>query len=237
MLRNIDVNVWVAEQPQKYFGLEVGTRMTAIRLSEDKLLVISPIQTDDRMAAALNQIGTVSYIIAPNLYHHLYVDQFKQIYPQAQLWSPAALREKRPDLSIDKTFEHDYNLQMWDDVKALQVLGFKTLDMTGASDFNEWVFFHPDSKTLIITDLAYYFNESSSRIIKLITQLIGGYQKLRPSLLEKIASRERSHLKQSIQKILTWDFKRVIMAHGGMVDQEAKQQFQQGYEWFLGESL
>ncbi|AFY94341.1 hypothetical protein [Chamaesiphon minutus] len=32
MLREIDFNLWVVEKPFKYFGLEVGTRMTIGRL-------------------------------------------------------------------------------------------------------------------------------------------------------------------------------------------------------------
>ncbi|BAZ14066.1 hypothetical protein NIES4071_59060 [Calothrix sp. NIES-4071] len=45
MLREIDNNLWVAEQPFKYWGLEVGARMTVIRLISGELIVISPIQT------------------------------------------------------------------------------------------------------------------------------------------------------------------------------------------------
>ncbi|NER99662.1 MAG: DUF4336 domain-containing protein, partial [Symploca sp. SIO1B1] len=71
MLRNIDTNLWVAEQPLKYFGLEVGTRMTVIRFNPDKLLVISPINPEEKMIHQLEQLGTVNYIISPNLYHHL----------------------------------------------------------------------------------------------------------------------------------------------------------------------
>lgn len=70
MLRAIDADLWVAEQPLKYFGLEVGTRMTVIRLNDGKLMVISPICPEEKVIHQLNQLGKVSYIVAPNLYHH-----------------------------------------------------------------------------------------------------------------------------------------------------------------------
>jgi hypothetical protein len=47
MLREIDEGIWVAEQPLRYLGLSVGTRMTVVRLANRELAVISPIQASD----------------------------------------------------------------------------------------------------------------------------------------------------------------------------------------------
>lgn len=33
MLRALDRDLWVAEQPLRYFGLSIGTRMTVVRLA------------------------------------------------------------------------------------------------------------------------------------------------------------------------------------------------------------
>jgi hypothetical protein len=43
--------------------------------------------------------------------------------------------------------------------------------------------------------------------------------------------------KGNTTKVLNWDFKRVIMAHGSIVEIDAKRRFKEGYEWFLGKSL
>lgn len=85
MLREIDRNIWVAEQPLKYWGLEVGTRMTVIRLTNGELIVISPIKVDETTIHQINEIGDVTFIIVPNLYHHLFVSEFKAIYPKAKI--------------------------------------------------------------------------------------------------------------------------------------------------------
>ncbi|NES18455.1 MAG: DUF4336 domain-containing protein [Symploca sp. SIO3E6] len=237
MLKNIDTNLWVAEQPLKYFGLEVGTRMTVIRFNHNKLMVISPIYPEDKIIQQLAQLGTVNYIISPNLYHHLFIAPFKKIYPDAELWATSGLEQKRSDLPIDKIFNDECSLQFLEQVEVSPVIGFNTLDVTGYSPLNEWVFFHTESNTLIITDIAYYFDAFSSPIMQLVTKLFGGYQQLRPSFLEKIATPDKEQVKQSIQRILSWDFERVIMAHGSILEQDAKQQFKLGYEWFLGESI
>ncbi|MDY6899760.1 MAG: hypothetical protein SWZ49_17030 [Cyanobacteriota bacterium] len=54
MLKEVDKNIWVAEQNLKYWGLEVGTRMTIIRLENCELVVISPIKVDNK---TINQIN------------------------------------------------------------------------------------------------------------------------------------------------------------------------------------
>ncbi len=41
----------------------------------------------------------------------------------------------------------------------------------------------------------------------------------------------------TIERVLNWDFQRVIMAHGTIVETNAKQKLKEGYEWFLGEKL
>ena len=128
-LKEIDINLWTAEQPLKYFGLEVGTRMTVIRLSQDKLIVISPIHPKDAIIHQLDQLGKVNYIVAPNLYHHLFVARFKQIYPDAELWATLGLKQKFPELPINQVFNDDCTAQFLDGIEAIQVVGFSTLDI------------------------------------------------------------------------------------------------------------
>lgn len=236
ILRTIDTDLWVAEQPLKYFGLEVGTRMTVIRFNQNQLLVISPIDPDGELLEHLNQLGQVSVIVAPNLYHHLFLSAFQQNYPEAELWAPTNLQKKRPDLQIDRVL-NDHTIKLLNGIEAEEVIGFNTLTLAGYAPLSEWVFFHDRSRTLIITDLAFHVDRTSSRFAQLAFKLLGGYQQLRPSWLEKLATRDKERVQQSIQRILAWDFERVILAHGSNVEQEGKRQFQQGYEWFLGRSL
>ncbi len=236
MLKKIDKNLWVAEQPLKYFGLSVGTRMTIIRLKNGELVVISPIQVDEVAIAQINKLGKVSYIIAPNLYHYLFVADFKAIYPQAKLWIAPGLESKIPDLPFDKVIG-DYRDLFIDEVECFLFDGFKTFGLNGISSLNECVFFHRESQALILTDTAFHFDETFPIFTQFASRAIGGYKKLSPSLLEKLATTEKEKVKQSVQNAIAWDFKRVIMAHGSIIEKEAKQKFIEGYEWFLGSSL
>ena len=234
MLKQIDRHLWVAEQPLKFLGLPVGTRMTVILLSGERLLLISPIKIDEETKAQLALIGKVEVIIAPNLFHHLYLAECQRIYPQAELIAPSGLETKKPNLAVDKIFFRD-EISFDSELEYILFDGFQVLIPPKIVTVNEIVFFHPESKTLILTDTAFNFDRNFPLVTQLATRILGCYQNLRPSLLEKIAIKDREKVKNSIQKIMDWDFQRVIMAHGNIVDNNAKEQLKLGYQWFLGE--
>lgn len=232
MLRNIDRNLWAVEQPFKYFGLEVGTRMTILRLSTGDLVAISPIKLERETIEQIALIGEVKYIIAPNLYHHLFIQDFRSIYPEAQLWATSSLANKRPDLAIDVPIMERQN-SLFNEIDYLLFDGFQTLFLNGYTPLNEYVFCHRSSRTLILTDTAFYFDESFISLTQLIAKLMGGYKLLRPSPLEKIATKDKQAVKNAVDRVLEWDFDRVIVAHGSIVETGGKQKFKSGYDWFL----
>lgn len=232
MLREIDNNLWVAEQPFKYWGIDVGTRMSVIRLKSE-LIIISPIKPNEEIIHQLNNIGQVAYIIAPNLYHHLFISEFQAIYTSAKLIIPKGLNIKLPNLDFAHLL-NDNEGSIENQIDYLLIDGFKVLDRFGASTLNEYVFFHKDSRTLILTDTAFHFDGNFTFKTQLAARLLGIYGKLAPSFLEKLASKETQKVKQSLQKVFEWDFDRVIMAHGSIVETGAKLKLKQGYENFLG---
>ena len=127
---------------------------------------------------------------------------------------------------------------IWEEIEYLLFEGFQAVvDFRGPLKVNEFIFFHKESRSLILTDTAFNFDENFPLRTRLASQAIGSYKKLRPSFLEKIATQEKERVKNSVQKILNWDFKRVIMAHGSIVENDAKRKFKEGYEWFLGTSF
>jgi len=99
-LRALDENIWIAERPQRFYGLEVGTRMTVIRLADRSLLLHSPVALDSDLRSQLDAIGDVRYAVAPNRVHHLYAGDVGKAYPGARLWLAPGLERKRPDLDF-----------------------------------------------------------------------------------------------------------------------------------------
>jgi hypothetical protein len=236
MLRAIDRDLWVAEQPLQYFGLGIGTRMTVVRLVNDELAIISPIQLDEVLVGELNELGTVTHIIAPNLYHHLFIAECKAVYPAATVWATAGLGAKRPELAIDRAIVPNPD-SPWPGLECLFFDGVKTLAPSGPDPLEEWVFFHAASRTLILTDTAFCFDKSFPWLTRLVTKVGGSYNSLSPSLLERVATTAKEPVKAAVEQILGWDFERVIMAHGRIVERDGRQELKRGYERFLGCSL
>lgn len=231
MLKEIDSNIWVAEQPLKYLGIDVGTRMTVIRSKNNQLSIISPIKINDAIKKQLDEIGIVTNIIAPNLFHYLFAFNCKNLFPTSTFWADLDLKKKKPELPIDKTFDYEGG-NLDDHLKYTFFDGFKTITLNGFSPLNEFIFYHVLSKTLILTDTAFNFDENFSFSTKLVFRLIGGYNNLSPSLLEKVATTDKNKIKNTLQKILNWDFDRIIMAHGSIIESNGKEQFIKGFENF-----
>ena len=140
------------------------------------------------------------------------------------------------EIVVDQTISGGSN-SPWQGIECLFVDGFKTLSPSGPDPLEEWVFFHAASRTLILTDTAFCFDESSPWLTQVVTKIGGGYKSLSPSLLERVATTDKEPVKTSANQVLQWDFERVIVAHGSIVDRDGKAQFKRGYERFLGCSL
>lgn len=240
-LQELAPDLWIANQPLRFLGLSVGTRMTVMRLAEGRLVVISPIALTPELITQLDRLGSVAYQIAPNRYHHLFAQTFQQRYPQAQFWGAIGLQEKRPDLVIEHIITAEageigteilYRQFPGINVPSLNFSGFGKPD-----PLNEVVFYHKPSGTLIITDIAFHFNETNAWETRLAGKLIGGYDALQPTLLEKWRLTDCALVERSIRAVLAWDFDRVIMAHGSVIETNGKAMLKTGYEWLLDRRL
>ena len=228
-------NLWVIPQRFKYYGLSVGIRMTIIRLSNNELLMISPIKLTEEITAKVDRLGKVKHLVLPNLFHYLFVHQWQEKYPESITYGVSGLKKKRPELTIDKFIDNEQNQSFWtNELDYSPFTGMNTLIPSGISPLGEYVFYHHSTRTLVLTDTAFYFDETFSQTTQIIARLIGSYKKLQPSIIEKLVSyKNKQQINDALQKILTWDFDRVIIAHGNIVETNAKEQFIKGYREFL----
>lgn len=66
--------------------------MAVIRLAGGGLLIHSPASLSNELRAALDQLGEVRCVIpASELHRHLYMEQYRDAYPQAQLLAAPGL--------------------------------------------------------------------------------------------------------------------------------------------------
>ncbi|MEA5412032.1 DUF4336 domain-containing protein [Synechococcus sp. BA-120 BA3] len=237
MLRRLADDLWVAEQPQKYFGLSIGTRMTVIRLEHShRLVILSPIQPTPELELDLASIGVVTDVVAPNAFHHLHLQAFQQRCPQAVVWGPPFLRQKCPHLQLDRLLNAQ-EPSPWPGLLLCSLSGLHTLGPTGPLPLHEVAFCHTPSRTLVLTDSAFHFDASAAWLTRWLTRIGGGYGRLEPTILERLATAERASLRRAMQAVLQWDFDRVIVAHGAVLETGGKQALARAYSSFFGSPL
>src|SRR5438093_6604651 len=101
MLRSLAPEIWVAEAPLRWLGVELGRRMTVIRLSNGELLVHSPAELTSDLRDAFTELGQVRFVVPASRFHgHLYMEQYREAYPQVELFAAPVLESRRRDLSF-----------------------------------------------------------------------------------------------------------------------------------------
>jgi hypothetical protein len=93
------------------------------------------------------------------------------------------------------------------------------------------VFFHAASRTLIVADLCEHFGPWSPRLTRLVARLGNMYAKPRMPPDWQLSFRDREATRASFQRILSWDFDRVILAHGELLERGAHEIFHRAYAW------
>jgi hypothetical protein len=222
-MRELALDLWVAERPQRFHGLEVGARMTVVRLADGSLLLHSPLRLDAGLRDALDALGPVRFAVAPNRVHHLYAGGVKQHYPDARLWIGPGVEHKRPDLAFEAV--------LGDEAPAEWRGQLDQVFFAGRPYENEVVFFHRASRTLILCDLCFYFGPQMPWPTRLVARVLGSYRHFGPSRFDPWLIRDRAAARESLERILAWDFDRVILAHGDVLETGGHAALAEGYAW------
>ena len=98
---------------------------------------------------------------------------------------------------------------------------------------NEVVFFHRPSRTLLLCDLAFNFGPSAAAPTRLLMKLMRSYGHFGPSKLDPLLIRDRAAARASLERILEWDFDRVVVAHGDVLESGGHEALRAGYAWLL----
>jgi len=185
--------------------------MTIVRLADGSLFLHSPVKLDQGLRGQLGELGEVRAIVAPSRVHHLFVGDYMAAYPQAKSYAAPALPERRRDIKFDAVLTDDAP-DAWSGQLEQHV--FK-----GAPVLNEVIFFHMASRTVIFTDLIFNLPVSARKDAPVFFWLLDAPGKFGPHrFIRARAIRDRAAARQSVDRILQWDFERVIVSHGEVVD-------------------
>ena len=225
MLTPFGPEIWLADGPAitAAAGFHYPTRMAVIRLAGDGLFIWSPIALTQPLQAAVNGLGPVRHLIAPNTLHHMAMADWQAAYPQAQLHAAPGLASKRPDLRIDAT------------------LGQSPADWSTEIDqllidtriTPEVVFFHHASRTAIFTDLLQQLPPGWFTGWRAIVARLDLMTAAEPSVPRKfrMAIKNRATLRRQIDQLLSLNPERLIIAHGPVIENNAAKVLRRAFAW------
>jgi len=206
-------------------GVHFRGRMTVAQLSDGSLVLHSPIPIADELARSLAELGPVKHLIAPNAFHHLHLTKVQERYPDATLHGPRALAAKRTDLSFS---------DLATGTSSAWSSELEPLQHTGAPTFDEIVFLHAASRTLIVTDYFFNIQECRGWLTPWVLRSSGTYKRFAQSRVYRWIVKDKALARESAEHMLEWPFERIIPAHGEVVTERAHERAEQALTWLIG---
>ena len=212
MLEQVHDALWVAEgEIVSFFGIPYPTRSVIARLENGDLWVWSPVKLTADLRTEVDRLGPVRHLVSPNKLHHLYLQEWKAAYPEAQLWGPQSTIKKRPDLTFREALKDSPPPEWLPDIDQAWFRGSFAMD--------EIVFLHRPSATAIVADLIQTFSDHFLREHwgwwRFLARLDGLTQDQACAPLEwRLSFINRAPARRARDKVLSWNCRRVIVAHG-----------------------
>ena len=217
--------LWTREMPFTLFGLKVSTRMSVVRLSGEGggLWLHSPVALDRRLRETIDELGWVRFVVCPNRGHHMFVGEYFAAYPDAGFYAAPGLPEKRTDLPFDGVLGDEPEPGWARDLEQAVFRGNRMV--------REVVFCHQESRTLIVADLVQSADSASPMLTRLEKRLTGTYERPGMPLPFRLGFRDKAAARASVERILSWDFDRILLCHGPIVESGGKAVFREAYSF------
>ena len=229
-LKAVGTDIWLAEGGiVSFFGFPYPTRSVIVRLAEGGLWVWSPIKPSRDLLGEIDALGPVAHLVSPNKIHHLYLQDWLVAYPNARLWGPQTTIDKRRDLTFQEALT-DKPPQAWS--AELDQAWFR-----GSMSFDEIVFFHRASRTVILADLIENFSDAFLRRhwrwwARVVARLDGITAHAPGAPREwRWSFRDKGPAREALAKVLAWNPEQVIMAHGDWQKSDGQAFVERSFRW------
>ncbi|HEY2773902.1 MAG TPA: DUF4336 domain-containing protein [Candidatus Binatia bacterium] len=224
----LDRGIWTLERQLRMPGGPVlPSRTTILRLASGGLVVISPpARIAEDGADDLDAIGEVRYVVAPNSFHYVYCAEFLRRYPRASLLVTPGLSQRVP--SLPEAIELGPRApEEWNGQIEVAVLG----PLRGLS---ETAFFHCESGSLILTDVAFHMTRFARGFDRVAWRLSGVPAGFGPSRTARtLLLTDRTQVAAFLERLLAWPLRRIVVAHGEVIAEDAGARLRDAFHTYL----
>lgn len=223
-------NIWTVsgDDVRMYAVLPFTTRMTIVRLDSGGVWLHSPVQPAPERRRAVERLGPVEHLVAPNKIHSLGIKPWQALYPSARVWASPAFNRRHPDIAVDALLTNDSEAPWGSEIDHCVIDGHAVLD--------EVWFLHKASRTLIVTDLIQKHEAAGEawlwRGVKRMAGILGKDGGVPLDI--KLSLRDRVAMRRCIETVLAWDFDNLIVAHGHCLQGGAKESVRRAFDWITG---
>ena len=228
MLQHFGDEIWTASGPVAIVaGFEYPTRMIVIRLPDNSLFVWSPTALSDAVRRAVDALGSVRHLVAPNTLHHLFITDWHRAYPDAKIYAAPGLRAKKTDIAFDHELDDVAPPEWSEEIDQVVVPGNWIT--------NEVVFFHRRSRTVIFTDLIQHFDAGWFAGWRALVARLDLLTAPAPAVPRKfqIAFLNRNRARDALHRILAWPIEKILMAHAAPIHEDGHAVVAHAFKWLL----
>ncbi len=208
-VKRVGEGIWAID------GLLKGSfplRMAVLEGDDGRLTLWSPVKMEREVADAVSRLGTPARALAPNSFHHLYLGATRDYWPGIELLAAPGVAKKQPALTLRTLEAGTTRLDPAIETRLLPPM--RKLDET--------VTLHRPSKTLIAADLVFNIHDVTSWQMGLLLRLGGTHKKFAQSKILRLLIKDKAEMRAAYEEILSWDFDRLVMSHGDIVETGAK---------------
>jgi len=226
MLEEFGPSIYTADGPTvSFMGFPYPTRMCVVRLSDGDSWVWSPVALTEDLARAVEAIGPIRHIVSPNKIHHLFLAEWSERWPDARIYSPPGLARRKPELRFDA--------ELGDEPDVAWAADIDQTIFRGSLFMEEVVFYHHESRTVIVCDLIQRHPESKMSgwkgMLMQLDGLVGADgstpREWRASFLR------RGPARSARKKVLDWGAERLLIAHGDCAQTDAAAIISRALSW------
>ncbi|MBX3232260.1 MAG: DUF4336 domain-containing protein [Labilithrix sp.] len=225
-LRVIAEGVWGIEDvvtPSP--GFRMPARATVVRLAGGEVVLHAPLAIDDEVARELAALGPVKHIVAPSCLHWMFVKGAVERYPDARVLGVEGLEQKLT-AKAGVRFEPLANGAFGDELEVLRI--------AGAPSINEHVLLHGPSRSLLLSDLVFNIHADASWPMSMLLWINGAHRKTAQSRVWRFAVKDRAAAAESASALLARDYERVVVGHGDVIEDDARERMRRALAWMTG---
>ena len=229
--KQIADDLWIVDSPPiTTLGLKLPVRMTIVRLQSGDLILHSPTRFTSALAEAVERVGPIRHLIAPNIAHWQFLKDWQRSAPEATTWAVPGLRDRwqvrKADLRIDRELG-PLPPEAWA-TEIEQGL------IEGGGGFREAWFFHRTSRTLLLTDLIDNLEPPKlPPLTSLAMQLAGATSGTTPYHVRAVLLLEREQNRAALRELVRLAPERVVFAHGSWFEQDGARRLRRALGWLI----